>query len=58
MLGELYVRRDGRFTPNFLLNLMTTPLGVVGRYFYFAGRTPAPNPLSFMVVDFFIYTPR
>lgn len=37
MQGELYVRRDGRFTPNFLLNLTTTPLDVVGRYFYFAG---------------------
>ena len=37
MLGELYIRRGGRFTPNFLLNLTTTPLGVVDRYFYFFG---------------------
>ena len=37
MLGELYVRRGGHFTLNFLLNLTITPLGVVGRYFYFVG---------------------
>ena len=37
MLGKLYVRRGGRFTPKFLLNLTITPLGVVNRYFYFVG---------------------
>lgn len=58
MLGELYVRRDGRFTPNFILNLTTTPLGVINCHFHFAGRTPVPNPLSFMVVDFFISAHR
>ena len=36
-LGELYVRRGGHFRLDFLLNLTTTPLGVINCHFYFVG---------------------
>ena len=58
MLGKLYVRRDGRFTPNFLLNLTTMPLGVVGRYFYFAGACTCTKSAIIYGSGFFISAHR
>ena len=58
MLGKLYIRRDGRFTPNFLLNLTTTPLGVVGRYFYFVGACTCTKSAIIYGSGFFISTHR
>ena len=58
MQGKLYVRRDGRFTPNFLLNLTTTPLGVVGRYFYFVGACTCTKSAIIYGSGFFISTHR
>ena len=57
MLGKLYVRRGGRFTPNFLLNLTTTPLGVVGRYFYFVGACTCTKFAIIYGSGFFYFRP-
>lgn len=56
MLGKLYVCRGGHFTLNFLLNLTTTPLGVVGRYFYFAGACTCTKSAIIYGSGFFIST--
>ena len=58
MLGELYVRRGGRFTPNFLLNLTTTPLGVVNCYFYFVGACTCTKSAIIYSSGFFIFAHR
>ena len=57
-LGELYVRRDGRFTPKFLLNLTITPLGVVNCYFYFVGACTCTKSAIIYGSGFFISTHR
>jgi len=54
MLGELYVRRGGRFTPNFLLNLTITPLGVVNCYFYFVSACTCTKSAIIYGSGFFI----
>ena len=57
MLGKLYVRRDGRFTPNFLLNLTITPLDVVNCYFYFVGACTCTKSAIIHGSGFFYFRP-
>ena len=58
MLGKLYIRRDGHFTLNFLLNLTITPLGVVNCYFYFVGACTCTKSAIIYGSGFFISTHR
>ena len=56
-LGKLYVRRDGHFTLNFLLNLTITPLGVINCYFYFVGACTCTKSAIIYGSGFFYFRP-
>ena len=58
ILGKLYVRRGGHFTPIFLLNLTITPLGVVELLFYFVGACTCTKSAIIYSSGFFISAHR
>ena len=56
-LGELYVRRGGHFRLDFLLNLTTTPLGVINCHFYFVGACTCTKTAIIYGSGFFYFRP-